>query len=72
MVLTVYSVSTEKPRQYRAKLNTESAPNSSFPEIFSREDEKSTNQQNSKNENSSQKSDAKPNIKPSESIQPKT
>jgi hypothetical protein len=72
MVLTVYSVITEKPRQYKAKLNTESAPTSSFSEIFSREDEKSTNQQNSKNENSSQKSDVKPNIKPSESIQPPT
>lgn len=72
ILLTVYSVSTEKPRQYRAKLNTESAPTGSFPEIYSREDEKSTNQQNSKNENSSQKSDTKANIKPSESIQPPT
>jgi hypothetical protein len=72
IVLTVYSVSTEKPRQYRAKLNTESTPTGNFLEIFTQEDEKSTKQQNSKNENSSQKSDPKPNIKPFESIQPPT
>ena len=67
-----YSMSTEKPRQYRAKLNTESIPTGNFLEIFTQEDEKSTKQQNSKNENSSQKSDPKPNIKPFESIQPPT
>jgi hypothetical protein len=72
MVLTVYSLSTEKPRQYRAKLNTESTPNGNFPEIFTQEDEKSANQQNSKNENSPQKSDTKPNTKPYESIQQPT
>lgn len=72
MVLTVYSLSTEKPRQYRAKLNTESTPNGSFPEIFSQEDEKSVSQQNSKNEHSPQKSEAKPNTKPYESIQQPT
>ena len=67
-----YSLSTEKPRQYRAKLNTESTPTGSFPEIFTQEDEKSVNQQNSKNEHSPQKSDAKPNTKPTESIQQPT
>ena len=72
MVLTVYSLSTEKPRQYRAKLNTESTPNGNFPEIFTQEDEKSAKQQNSKNEHSPQKSDAKPNTKPYESIQQPT
>lgn len=72
MALTVYSLSTEKPRQYRAKLNTESTPNGSFSEIFSQEDEKSVRQQNSKNEHSPQKSETKTNNKPNESIQQPT
>ena len=72
IMMMVYSLSTEKPRQYRAKLNTESTPNGNFPEIFTQEDEKSANQQNSKNEHSPQKSDAKPNTKPYESIQQPT
>jgi len=71
-MLMGYSLSTEKPRQYRAKLNTESTPTGSFTEIPNQENEKSTTQQNSKNEYSSQKSDAKSNIKPSESIQQPT
>ena len=71
-VLTVYSLSTEKPRQYRAKLNTERTPTGSFPEIFTQENEKSANQQNSKNEHSAQKSEAKPNTKPHESVQQPT
>lgn len=69
MFLTVYSLSTEKPRQYKAKPNTESIPTGIFKEIPSQENEKSVSQQNSKNEYSSQKSDANSNIKPSESIQ---
>ena len=68
----IYSLSTENPRQYRAKLNTESTPTGNFPEIFTQENEKSANKQNSKNEHSPQKSEAKPNTKPHVSIQQPT
>ena len=72
IVLMLYSLGTEKPRQYRAKPISDISVPGNFPEIFQKEEEKSAIPDNSKNEGALKNSDAKPQNKPSESIQAPT
>jgi len=68
----LYSLGTEKPRQYRAKPIPDISVPGNFPEMFQKEEEKSAIPDNSKNEGALKNSDAKPQNKPSESIQAPT
>ena len=67
-----YSLGTEKPRQYRAKPIPDISVPGNFPEIFTKEEEKSTSPDSSKNEGTSKNPVTKPQNKPSESIQTPT
>lgn len=72
IVLMVYSLGTEKPRQYRAKPIPDISAPGNFPEIFTKEEEKSSSPDSSKNEGTSKNPATKPQNKPSESIHPPT
>ena len=72
ILLMFYSLGTEKPRQYRAKPIPDISVPGNFPEIFTKEEEKSTSPDSSKNEGTSKNPATKPQNKPSESIQAPT
>ena len=72
IVLMLYSLGTEKPRQYRAKPIPDISVPGNFPEIFTKEEEKSSSPDSSKNEGTSKNQATKPQNKPSESIQAPT
>ena len=72
ILLMFYSLGTEKPRQYRAKPIPDISVSGNFPEIFTKEEEKSASPDSSKNEGTSKNPVTKPQNKPSESIQAPT
>lgn len=54
----VYSLGTEKPRQYRAKIISESASTGSFPELFNKEELKDTEPEHTKDGNTAKASNS--------------
>ena len=72
ILLMFYSLSTEKPRQYRAKPIPEISLPGNIPEIFTKEEEKSVISDSSKNEGTAKNPVTKTQNKTSESIQSAT
>jgi hypothetical protein len=68
----IYSVSTEKPRQYRAKAISEGPVSQSISEILNKDIDKSSSQKNSNNTTTTQNTGPRLENKPSESIHPPT